>query len=116
MLSGLADEHVKSGIVEGLRRRGVDVVTVQELELNETDDKVLLTEATRQGRLMLSCDADFLAIHHEWLRTGRPHAGIVYWIRKEHPVAAVIRGLTELATTSDPAAIASQSVWLRRWM
>ena len=99
MLSGLADEHVKSGIVEGLRRRGVDVVTVQELELNETDDKVLLTEATRQGRLMLSCDADFLAIHHEWLRTGRPHAGIVYWPQSRSIGEAIQRLFQYVAST-----------------
>ena len=29
MLFGLADEHVKDAIVEGLKRRGMDVVTAQ---------------------------------------------------------------------------------------
>ena len=100
MLSGLADEHVKSGIVEGLRRRGVDIVTVQELGLNETDDEVLLTEATRQGRLMLSCDADFLAIHDEWLNTARPHAGIIYW-PQSRAIGEAIRRIFQFVASTD---------------
>ena len=105
MLSGLADEHVKSGIVEGLRRRGVDIVTVQELGLNESDDKVLLIEATRQGRLMRSCDTDFLTIHDEWLRTGRTHAGIVYWPQNRAIGEAIQRIFQFVASTdSDQAA------------
>lgn len=30
MLSGFADEHVKAAIVDGLRLRGMDVVTAHE--------------------------------------------------------------------------------------
>ena len=105
MLSGLADEHVKSGIVEGLRRRGVDIVTVQELGLNETDDEVLLTEATRQGRLMLSCDADFLTIHDEWLNTARSHAGIIYWPQSRAIGEAIRRIFQYVASTDSDQAV-----------
>src|SRR5688572_27416706 len=31
MLTGLADAHVKSGIVDGVRRQGMDIMTAQEL-------------------------------------------------------------------------------------
>jgi len=37
MLAGYADEHVKFAIVEGLRRRGMDVVTVQDRALQQAE-------------------------------------------------------------------------------
>ena len=101
MLSGLADENVKSGIVEGLRRRGVDVVTVQELGWNAADDEDLLAEATRQGRLILSCDADFLAIHEAWLTASRSHAGIVYWPQNRSIGDAIRRIFQYVASTAN---------------
>jgi hypothetical protein len=36
----LCDEHIPHPIVEGLRRRDIDVVTVQEIGLSSTRDEV----------------------------------------------------------------------------
>jgi predicted nuclease of predicted toxin-antitoxin system len=79
MLSGYADEHLNYAIVTGLRRRGVDVVRVQDRGQCGMDDEILLATATAENRLMLSNDQDFLLIHHNWQAAGRSHAGIVYW-------------------------------------
>ncbi len=79
MLTGLADAHVKSGIVDGLRRQGMDIVTAQELGQSLANDEYLLVLATQASRLMLTNDADFLRLHAQWMLSGRHHCGIVYW-------------------------------------
>lgn len=53
------DEHVHSGIVEGLRLRGVDVVTVQEDHRVGRSDEELLVRAGELGRMVFSQDRDF---------------------------------------------------------
>src|SRR5437899_314092 len=101
MLSGYADEHVKSAITAGLRRRGMDVVTVQERGQDGQDDEVLLQTATAEGRLMLTNDEDFLRIHADWMAAGKSHAGIVYW-PQSRPIGTVIRGVIDYATQTPP--------------
>jgi predicted nuclease of predicted toxin-antitoxin system len=68
------DEHVSKAVTEGLRRRGVDVVTVQELDLQAEEDVQHLEQAARDGRVIFTQDADFLRLH----ALGHPHRGIVY--------------------------------------
>ena len=67
MLPAYADENVKFAVVEGLRRRGMDVVTAQEQNEREPADETLLESATTERRLLLTNDTDFLRIHGEWL-------------------------------------------------
>ena len=74
MLAGYADEHVKFAIVEGLRRRGMDVVTVQDRALQQAEDEILLETATREGRPLLTNDVDFLRIHDCWMGS-KPRSG-----------------------------------------
>lgn len=68
------DEHVPKAVAEGLRRRGVDVVTVQELGSQAADDTRHLERAAQEGRVVFTQDADFLRLHG----AGVSHRGIVY--------------------------------------
>jgi hypothetical protein len=101
MLSGYADEHVKSAIVEGLRQRGMDVVTAQERNQCRTDDEALLKTATAEARLLLTNDTDFLRIHAEWNSAQWEHAGIVFW-PQELPVGAAISQIVQYALATNP--------------
>lgn len=58
----------------GLRRRGLDIVSVQELGQLSAKDTAILGLALREGRLIYTSDADFLRLHSE----GHRHAGILY--------------------------------------
>jgi hypothetical protein len=82
------DEHVARAVTLGLRRRGVDVLTVQEAGLTSESDLNHLTFATAQGRVIFTQDDDFLRLHAE----GFSHAGIVFAHRRM-PVGDVVRGL-----------------------
>lgn len=82
------DEHVPTVVASGLRRRGVDVLTVQEVGTLGAEDEVHLALATQQGRVIFTQDADFLRLH----AAGTEHAGIVY-VRQQTPVGYILRGL-----------------------
>lgn len=68
------DEHIPQAVVAGLRRRGVDVLTVAEEAMLGTDDEAHLTLAAKEKRILFTHDADFLRLHAQ----GHQHAGIVY--------------------------------------
>ena len=68
------DEHVGIAIVRGLRRRGVDVITVTEARMRGRSDEAQLAFALQAGRVTFTQDRDFLRI----VASGIPHAGVVY--------------------------------------
>jgi predicted nuclease of predicted toxin-antitoxin system len=82
------DEHVPKAVTEGLRRRGVDVITVQELSLQTVADALHLERAAQDGRVVVTQDADFLRLH----ASGLPHQGIVY-AHQQTPVSHILRSL-----------------------
>jgi predicted nuclease of predicted toxin-antitoxin system len=82
------DEHVAKAVTEGLRRRGVDVVSVQELGLHAAEDQQHLQRAAQEGRVVVTQDTDFLRLH----AAGVSHRGIVY-ASQQTPVPQILRGL-----------------------
>ena len=82
------DEHVGSVIVLGLRRRGVDVMTVTEAGMRGSNDEAQLAFALNAGRVTVTQDRDFLRL----AASGMPHAGIVY-AQQGMPIGIIIGGL-----------------------
>ena len=82
------DEHVPAAVTQGLRRRGVEALTVQEAGLRSATDEEQLAFALAQRRVIFTQDADFPRLH----AGGVHHAGIVY-APQQTRVGAMIRGL-----------------------
>ncbi len=82
------DEHVAKSVVKGLRRRGVDVLTVVEANMLGASDEEHLIKARNESRVFFSQDDDFLRLHSD----GHQHSGIVY-MHQGATVGDVIRGL-----------------------
>jgi predicted nuclease of predicted toxin-antitoxin system len=82
------DEHVHSAIAEGLRRRGIDVLTTQEADMLGASDEAHLKFALDEGRVIFTQDDDFLKLQAR----GLEHAGIIY-VRQQTPVGYIVRGL-----------------------
>jgi Domain of unknown function (DUF5615) len=80
------DENVRGAITRGLRRRGIDVLTVQEDGREETPDPRLLDRAIDLGRVLYTEDDDLLreATHRQ--RSSIPFSGVVY----AHPLGVAI--------------------------
>jgi predicted nuclease of predicted toxin-antitoxin system len=93
------DQHVPSPLAAALRRRGVDVLTAQEDGTSEADDEIILARATAMGRLVVSADADYLAITHRWLDEGRPFAGIARIRQRDLDLGRTIEDLELIAQT-----------------
>lgn len=96
-----ADEHVPPAVTAGIRRRGGDIVTIQEVGLRGATDDAHLAYAVTTGRTILTQDTDFLRFH----ASGRPHPGIIY-AAMHLPIGEIIRGvmlIQELLTPEDMA-------------
>jgi hypothetical protein len=68
------DEHIPNAVAQGLRRRGVDVLTVQEAGRSGLSDREQLAFALSEQRMVITMDSDFLIL----ARHGITHAGIAY--------------------------------------
>ena len=82
------DEHVAKAVIEGLRRRSVDMMTVPEADMLSASDEEQLAFAFSQGRVIFTQDDDFLKL----AALGHEHAGIVY-AHQRTPIGAIISGL-----------------------
>ena len=87
------DEHIPKGVVEGLRRRGVDVLTVQEADRSGDSDEKQLAFATREGRVLVAFDDDFLRLD----ASGIPHTGVVFSQTGRRTVGELIESLMLIA-------------------
>ena len=72
------DVHIPRAVTNGLRLRGVDVLTAQEDGSARLDDGALLTRATALGRVLVSQDADLLREGTRRRREKREFFGIIY--------------------------------------
>ncbi len=72
------DVHIPLVVTQGLRRKGIDVLTSQEDGTAELDDEALLDRAAMLGRLLFTQDQDFLGIASERQATGSPFLGILF--------------------------------------
>jgi len=68
------DENFPRPVTDGLRSRGIDFVTAQELGLRQTPDVELLARAAQDRRVMVTEDPDFLELHNQ----GQAHWGIAF--------------------------------------
>jgi hypothetical protein len=97
MLSFYMDHHIHLSITEGLRRRGIDVLTAFEDGKEEEDDEALLERATKLGRILVSQDDDLLRIATRWQRSSREFAGVAYAIQQHIDIGGTLEYLELIA-------------------
>lgn len=91
------DEHVNPAVADGLRRRGVAVLTTGEAGLLSASDETQLARAIHEGFVIFTQDEDFLRLH----ASGAPHGGIVY-APQHTPVGHIVRGLMLIYDILEP--------------
>jgi hypothetical protein len=97
MLSFYMDHHIHRSITEGLRRRGIDVLTAFEDGKEEEDDEALLERSTALGRILVSQDDDLLRIAARWQRSSRAFAGVAYAIQQHIDIGGTLEYLELIA-------------------
>jgi predicted nuclease of predicted toxin-antitoxin system len=90
------DKHIPKPVTTQLRKRGVDIVRCEEVGLDEATDITHLEYATREGRVVITNDADFVQLHHQWQREGKQHAGIMYCLPNIQGTAGIGRVVNEV--------------------
>ncbi len=96
------DHHVPAAITDGLRRRGVDVLTAYEDGTAELDDPDLLSRTTQLGRVLFSQDRDLLVLADQWLQAGRTFGGLVYAHQLSVTIGEAVRDLILIAQVLEP--------------
>ena len=96
------DHHVPFAVTEGLRLRGVDVLTCHEDGTSELDDASLLQRAAELGRVLFTQDADFLVVANDWQESGRGFVGIIYAHQLQLTIGQAVRDLELAAETLEP--------------
>ena len=106
------DEQVRSEITEGLRRRGVDVVTVQEDGLTGATDPVVLARATELGRVLFSMDRHMLDHASSCQRAGTHFSGLAYAQQLGITIGQAVDSLELIAKASGREDVANRVEYL----
>jgi predicted nuclease of predicted toxin-antitoxin system len=112
-LSYYMDEHVDDDIIRGLRRRKVDVLTVQEDGRRQTDDAIILDRALTLGRVVFTQDDDFLREAHVRQNAGQAFAGVIYIHQVKARVGPIVLALEVFAKAGNPGDLDNEVVYLR---
>lgn len=97
-----ADHNLNRAICQGLRLRGVDLLTALEDEAARLPDPELLDRATDLERVLLSSDRDLIVEARRRQREGIRFAGVVF-VRQRLPIGLVVEELELLARAGSPA-------------
>lgn len=106
------DVHVPSAITNGLRLRGVDVLTSQEDGTREHADPVLLDRATALHRLLFTRDEDLLREAAQRQERRETFAGVVYAHQLRVSIGQCIQDLAVIALAGEPEDFANRVEYL----
>jgi hypothetical protein len=91
------DHHVHQSITDGLRHRGIEVITAFEDGKERESDEVLLERATALNHILVSQDDDLLKIAKRWQQSAREFTGIAYAIQQHIDIGGTIEYLELIA-------------------
>ncbi len=106
------DVHVPSAVTEGLRRRGVDVLTSQEDGTREADDEALLQRATELGRALFTQDNDLLMIASQWQQQAREFGGVICSHQLGAGIGSVVEDLELISAGSTQDELRNRVIYL----
>ena len=84
------DENVPVEVARQLKSRGIDAITVRDMDMLGEDDINHLQHATESGRVLCTHDHDFLQL----AASGFQHAGIVFGQQDIHYIGEWVNWLT----------------------
>lgn len=96
------DHHVPLAITQGLRLRGITVLTAAEDGAAQLADPLLLDRATALGYVLFTRDVDLLieAAHRQTL--GQAFAGVIYAHQQSVSIGRCVQDLELMAKVYDP--------------
>ena len=111
----LADEDVRTGIIQGLRSRepAIDILDVKTSGLRGMKDPALLELAAQQGRIMISHDRETMTQHfRDRLSAGKATPGVFIVPQQPGAIGAIIDSLLLVWSASDAEEWRNQIAYL----
>ena len=102
------DVHIPRAITNGLRLRGVDVLTAQEGGTITLPDDKLLDRATELSRILYSQDDDLLVEADYRLQNEIEFSGVIYSHQLSSPIGHCIEDLEIIAKTLTAEEVANR--------
>lgn len=110
----LDEDAQRTDLIQALRARQIDVVTVSDVDLLGQSDNAQLQYATEQGRVIFTFNrGDFFHLHTEWLRSERHHAGII--VSNQVGTGIVVRRLLQLIDEKSASDMLDWLEFLSNW-
>jgi len=112
MIAFYMNQHVPRAITEGLRIRGVDVITAYEDGASEMGDPELMNRATELGRVLFTQDDDLLAEAVARQRKGVTFSGVIYAHQMRVSIGKCIHDLDLIAKAGEIEDVANRVQFL----
>lgn len=96
------DHNVRREITDGLRRRGIDVLTAFEDGTDRLSDPELLDRATALGRVLFSRDDDLIREATRRQQCGEFFAGVIYAHQLRVSIGQCVKELELIAQLEGP--------------
>jgi uncharacterized protein DUF5615 len=110
------EDAMAQGLVNGLRARGIDVLTVGEGARRRLEDDEQLEFATSQERVLYTFNtSDFYRLHTEWSTHRKAHAGIVFAPQQRYGIGEQIRRLLKLMRVRSAEEMIGNVEFLSHW-
>jgi hypothetical protein len=106
------DHNVNRAVVQGLRLRGVDLLTAYEDHAHELADEALLDRATALRRVLFSTDVDLVVEARKRQVSGTPFAGVVFARQERVPIGIQIDDLELIAKTAEAEELEDSLLYL----
>lgn len=114
MIKFLADENFNGKVVRGALARNplLDILRWQDIGREGEDDPIVLEWATKQGRILLTHDAEtMVGFAYERIKTDLPMLGVVV-ANPDLPIRIVIQDLLLIAEASLEGEYQNQVIYL----
>ena len=86
-------------VVDGLRLRGIDVLTSEEADRLTASDSEQLAVTVSLSRAIYTFNIrDFARLHREYLQSGKSHFGIIAIPEQRYSIGGKIRRIAELVS------------------
>lgn len=106
------DHNVPKAITNGLRLRGIDVITAYEDSANELSDSELLNRANQLKRILFTQDDDLLTEAAYRIQKSIPFFGVIYAHQMRVSIGTCVQALEMIAKVGEPEDLANRVQFL----
>lgn len=106
------DHNVPRAITNGLKLKGIDLITAYEDGSSQLDDSELLDRASELERVLFTRDYNLLQEATKRQRAGAPFYGVIYAHQLKISIGDCIRDLEIIAEAGDPEDLINQVQFL----